>query len=66
MVFRGKGTMKKTLVICIPTYNRAALLAKNLKVLVPLAQAANCPIYISDNASPDDEVVITSTNSPFL
>lgn len=46
--------MKKTLAICIPTYNRAALLAKNLKVLVPLAQASNCPIYISDNDSPDD------------
>jgi len=54
MVFRGKETMKKTLAICIPTYNRAALLAKNLKVLVPLAQASACPIYISDNASPDD------------
>jgi glycosyltransferase involved in cell wall biosynthesis len=46
--------MEKTLAICIPTYNRAALLAKNLDVLVPLAQASDCPIYISDNASPDD------------
>jgi glycosyltransferase involved in cell wall biosynthesis len=42
------------LAICIPTYNRAAILQRNLSRIIPQAQANNCPIYISDNASLDN------------
>lgn len=46
--------------ICIPTYNRAAFLNQNLRVLVPLV--ANYPkdveLIISDNASTDETVSV--------
>lgn len=46
--------MNDLLSICIPTYNRAAILRDGLDHLIPLASRWGIPIHISDNASTDD------------
>lgn len=46
--------MNNLFAIAIPTYNRAAILEKNLPVLISQVQEYSFPIYISDN-SPGDE-----------
>lgn len=46
--------MNNLLAICIPTYNRASILRKNLSVLVNTVRPYDIPIYISDNASDDE------------
>ncbi|MDI6731884.1 MAG: glycosyltransferase, partial [Candidatus Margulisbacteria bacterium] len=53
--------MNKTLSLCIPTYNRAAILGDYLKELAPQAAKYDVNIYISDNASTDEteQVVIS-------
>lgn len=48
--------MNSHLSICIPTYNRAAILRDGLNYLIPLVSRFQIPIYISDNASTDDTV----------
>jgi glycosyltransferase involved in cell wall biosynthesis len=40
--------------IVIPTYNRASFLDYSLETHIPLAKEHNIPIYVSDNASPDN------------
>ncbi len=40
--------------ICIPTYNRAAVLEENLNNLIQYAAPLTLPIYVSDNCSPDN------------
>jgi len=42
------------LAICIPTFNRDYLLDKMLEQVVPVVIEFGIPIYISDNASPDN------------
>jgi len=46
--------VKPLLAICIPTYNRDYLLDKMLGTIVPIISEFDIPLYISDNASPDD------------
>jgi glycosyltransferase involved in cell wall biosynthesis len=43
-----------TLSICIPTYNRAALLRRCLQRVVPQLAGRSAEVVILDNASPDD------------
>lgn len=40
--------------ICIPTYNRADILSRNLENLIEQIKNFSVPIYISDNDSPDN------------
>jgi hypothetical protein len=40
--------------ICIVTFNRGSIIRQNLEKLSPIAVKYNIPIFISDNASPDD------------
>jgi hypothetical protein len=40
--------------ICIVTFNRSFVIRENLENLCPIAKKYNIPIYISDNASPDN------------
>jgi abequosyltransferase len=40
--------------IVIPTYNRASFLDYSLEIHIPLVKEYNIPIYVSDNASPDN------------
>lgn len=46
--------MNDLLSICIPTYNRAAILRDALDNLIPMASRWGIPIHISDNASTDE------------
>ena len=46
--------MKPPLAICIPTFNRDYLLDKMLEQVVPIVMEFGIPVYISDNASPDN------------
>jgi abequosyltransferase len=43
---------------CIPTYNHAEPLRKNLESLIPQARQHNIPIYVSDNASTDHTIKV--------
>jgi glycosyltransferase involved in cell wall biosynthesis len=43
---------------CIPTYNHAEPLRKNLESLIPQARQYNIPIYVSDNASTDHTIKV--------
>ncbi len=45
---------KKLLAICIPTYNRAEKLERNLSYLMKFVTKLKIPIYISNNASTDN------------
>ena len=46
--------MNNILGICIPTYNRAGKLEENIRHLIKECKNLEVPIYISDNASPDN------------
>ncbi len=46
--------MNELLSICIPTYDRAGYLQRSLDKIIPQAKQYDIPIYISDNASPDN------------
>lgn len=46
--------MNNLLSICLPTYNRANFLDKNLERLIKLCKPLHIPIFISDNCSPDN------------
>jgi glycosyltransferase involved in cell wall biosynthesis len=46
--------------ICIPTYNNADCLKECLENILPQAQPYSIPIFVSDNASPDDTIEILS------
>lgn len=46
--------------ICIPTYNNADCLRECLENILPQAQPYSIPIFVSDNASPDDTIGILS------
>lgn len=50
--------MNDLLSICIPTYNRANFLDKNLKNLIEICKPLNVPIFISDNCSSDNTETI--------
>lgn len=52
--------MNPLLAICIPTYNRAEVLQKNLSILISSIGKYDIPIYISDNASEDHTKSIVS------
>ncbi len=52
--------MKPPLAICIPTFNRDYLLDKMLEQVVPIVMEFGIPIYISDNASPDNTRAVVS------
>lgn len=54
--------MNEILSICIPTYNRAKFLDKNLKILIRLCKKYSIPIYISDNNSTDNTSVVVKKN----
>lgn len=59
----------KLLSFCIPTYNHAQPLKKCLEAMIPQAKKFNVPIYISDNASTDNTIVIVENfkkTYPFL
>lgn len=61
--------MNKILSICIPTYNRAAVLEKLLHDLIPKLTPYHIPIYISDNNSSDhtkDIVTKAQQAYPFI
>lgn len=45
---------QEILSFCIPTYNRDYLIERELSYLCPVANEFDIPIYISDNASPDN------------
>ena len=45
---------KSVLSICIPTYNRGAMLEKSIRNMVKVCEESNILIYVSDNASLDD------------
>lgn len=47
-------SINQRLAIAIPTYNRSEFLDYSLEVHIPIMQAHNIPIYISDNASTDN------------
>ncbi|MDR2408814.1 MAG: glycosyltransferase family 2 protein [Bacteroidales bacterium] len=52
--------------ICIPTYNRDYLIDICLNNICPIAKKYNIPIFISDNASPDNtEEVINNYTHKF-
>lgn len=44
--------------ICIPTYNRAEFLAETLDSFIPRVKPYNIPIYISNNNSMDDTLLV--------
>ena len=65
---RGRSGLTPTeimdikLSICIPTYNRAALLGQTLEnVLAQVASRADVEVVVSDNASPDDTQEVIRT-----
>ena len=49
-----KKECNRNLGICIPTYNRVEKLKKTLAMWISAVKEYSVPIYISDNASPDD------------
>ena len=50
--------MNPLLSLCIPTYNRRDLLLMTLDNLLPQLKQHEIPVYIRDNASPDDTVAM--------
>ena len=50
--------MNKLLSINIPTYNRAEYLKKNLIKIIPICKKYHIPIYISDNKSTDNTLLV--------
>lgn len=61
--------MNEQLSICIPTYNRAAILDGTLEQLIGQAASHHIPIYIADNVSTDDTPAVVShwqQKYPFL
>jgi len=51
----------RLLSICIPTYNNAACLKECLEFLLPQVKPYCIPIYVSDNASPDNTLEVLSS-----
>lgn len=56
---------RPVLSICIPTYNRGEMLKQSIKYMIPVCQANNIQIFVSDNASPDntEEIMKALSNS---
>lgn len=58
--------MNPELSLCIPTYNRAKLLAGSLRTLVPQCTNRSVEICISSNASTDETAVVLARYPPAL
>lgn len=51
-------TLVPLLSVCIPTFNRRALLAESLQALLPQAMTLGIEVCVSDNASEDDTTAL--------
>lgn len=60
MINKTINNMNKLLSICIPTYNRSKYLDQCLSKLIIEINILNIPIYISDNNSIDDTLIIVN------
>lgn len=52
--------------ICIPTYNRYEILREGLNILLPQIKGLDIKVYVIDNNSTDDTVLIANEYSDII